>query len=130
GAEDNRHHLNLALRQARAKSLQKKMQRTLRRAIDVVALAAAIAGHGANHHDEAASLRLQLLRRDRQQRYGAGEVLLYRRERLMRVDLRLVFVAQRSEAQYHAVETAEVLARALDQLGMRGEVGRIKFSRD
>ncbi|HVA79878.1 MAG TPA: SDR family NAD(P)-dependent oxidoreductase, partial [Candidatus Binataceae bacterium] len=44
--------------------------------------------------------------------HRASEILMDRGERRIGIDLRRVFIAERSEAQHHAVETAEFLRRA------------------
>ena len=54
------------------------------------------------------ALLLEMPRGERDQRHRAGEVLIDRRERRVRIDLRRVLVAERAEAYDDAVESAEL----------------------
>ncbi len=51
---------------------------------------------------------------------------MQRRQRGVRIDLRRVFVAERAEAKHDAVHAAELVGRAADEIGMRGEIGRVE----
>src|SRR5262249_49756310 len=105
------------------------MQCALRGAVDIVATPPAIACHRTDDDDESGSLRLELMRRNREQRDRAGKILMDGRERLARIDLRFVLVAQGTEAQHDAIETAELVGRARDELRVRREIGSIEGSR-
>ena len=67
-----------------------------------------------------------MARGERDQGYGAGEVLMNRGERLARIGLRNVLIAERAEAYDDAVESAELGRRMTDELVVRGEVRRVE----
>ena len=67
-----------------------------------------------------------MARGERDQRHGASEILMDRGERLARIGLGNVLVAERAETHDDAVESAELGRGMADELVVRGEIRRVE----